>query len=343
MSRLVAIMSSVWLAILFLVAVPVYAVDTSPTITSFAPTGGRVGIDVVITGTYFTAASVVKFNGVLVAERTVTNATTITAIVPLLATSGKISVSTVYGTATSTSNFTVAPSITSFTPSEVCAGETVVITGRNFTGTTKVSAYTYTQGYDIDTTYIVDSDTQITATIIPSGYFSAGAICPSRLSVTNAGGTTTKTDTLTILMPASMLISVNPGGGYIGDLSTLDLSYTLTGPKQYSGRLLLDGGGKMVVLGIHPGIYTVSVSGSHWLKHNLGEISAWVAWPECRINIALANGDANGDGQVNLFDFVVLDSKFNKSDVMADLDGDGAVTLFDYTIIDQYFGAQADL
>ncbi len=60
------------------------------------------------------------------------------------------------------------------------------------------------------------------------------------------------------------------------------------------------------------------------------------------VNVSLANGDTNGDGQVNLFDFVVLDMNFGSYTPMADLDGDGQVNLFDYTIIDQNFGAQAD-
>ena len=56
----------------------------------------------------------------------------------------------------------------------------------------------------------------------------------------------------------------------------------------------------------------------------------------------LVNGDADGNNAVNLFDFVVLDSNFGKSDDMADLNGDGTVNLFDYVVIDQAFGAQGE-
>ncbi len=59
-------------------------------------------------------------------------------------------------------------------------------------------------------------------------------------------------------------------------------------------------------------------------------------------NFALTNGDADGDNQINLFDFVVLDQHFGSSDMMADLNGDGQVNLFDYVVIDQNFGAQGD-
>ncbi len=59
-------------------------------------------------------------------------------------------------------------------------------------------------------------------------------------------------------------------------------------------------------------------------------------------NVALSfiNGDADGDNQVTLFDYLVLDGAFGQAHTMADLDGDGQVTLFDYLIIDGSFGAQ---
>ena len=58
--------------------------------------------------------------------------------------------------------------------------------------------------------------------------------------------------------------------------------------------------------------------------------------------ITLPNGDADNDGQVNLFDIVELDKNFGSSTSPADLDGDGHINLFDYVVIDQNFGAQSD-
>jgi|SRR6267142_42663 len=78
----------------------------SPTITSFAPTSGRVGAIVQITGTNFGGASKVTFNGVS-ATFTVSSSTTIQATVPAAATTGTISVTTPAGIATSANNFTV--------------------------------------------------------------------------------------------------------------------------------------------------------------------------------------------------------------------------------------------
>jgi hypothetical protein len=86
--------------------VQIEGATSAPTITSFSPTSGPVGSSVTITGTNFTGATSVKFNGVT-ATFIVNSATKITATVPTGATTGPISVTTAGGTATSTSNFTV--------------------------------------------------------------------------------------------------------------------------------------------------------------------------------------------------------------------------------------------
>ncbi|HZC04494.1 MAG TPA: protease pro-enzyme activation domain-containing protein [Ktedonobacterales bacterium] len=78
----------------------------APTISSFSPTSGAVGAGVTITGTNFTGATAVTFNGTS-ASFTVASSTSISATVPTGATSGTISVTTPNGTATSASSFTV--------------------------------------------------------------------------------------------------------------------------------------------------------------------------------------------------------------------------------------------
>jgi hypothetical protein len=78
----------------------------APTISSFAPTSGSAGTSVTITGTNFTGATAVKFNGTA-ATFAVNSATQITATVASGATSGPISVTTPGGTATSASSFTI--------------------------------------------------------------------------------------------------------------------------------------------------------------------------------------------------------------------------------------------
>ena len=79
----------------------------TPTITSFTPTSGTVGSQVVITGMSLTGATAVKFGGIAATVFTVDSNTQITADVPSGAVTGKIAVITPGGTANSTTNFTV--------------------------------------------------------------------------------------------------------------------------------------------------------------------------------------------------------------------------------------------
>ena len=77
-----------------------------PGIVSFTPTGGGTNTGVTITGTNFSGAIAVRFNGTA-AEFTVDSATQITAHVPAGALSGPLSVTTPSGTAISADSFTV--------------------------------------------------------------------------------------------------------------------------------------------------------------------------------------------------------------------------------------------
>lgn len=53
----------------------------------------------------------------------------------------------------------------------------------------------------------------------------------------------------------------------------------------------------------------------------------------------LTSGDADSDGKITLFDYLILDRFFGQKGAMGDMDGDGEVTIFDYLIIDRNFGA----
>ncbi|MGH2518660.1 MAG: IPT/TIG domain-containing protein, partial [Chloroflexota bacterium] len=78
-----------------------------PAISGFSPTSGPVGTVLTLTGTGFTGATSVRFNGTAATAYTVASATRITATVPAGATSGPISVTTPNGSATSAASFTV--------------------------------------------------------------------------------------------------------------------------------------------------------------------------------------------------------------------------------------------
>ena len=171
------------------------ALAAAPTITSFSPTCGQVGTQVIITGTAFqdapSAVSAVAFNGTAATTFTVNSDTQITATVPTGATSGPIAVTDSEGTATSTTNFVVAtaagPCISTFTPTSGNPGTVVTITGGGFSGATAV-----TFGGVAATTFTVDSPTQITATV------PASAVTGPIVVTTSAGsGTSSSNFTVT--------------------------------------------------------------------------------------------------------------------------------------------------
>jgi len=81
----------------------------TPQITSFNPPGGPVGTPVTITGVSLTQATRVSFGGVKATTFTVNSDTQVTATVPTGAVTGKITIATAGGTATSAASFTVTP------------------------------------------------------------------------------------------------------------------------------------------------------------------------------------------------------------------------------------------
>ena len=84
--------------------------DGTPAIASFAPATAAPGASVVLTGTNLGGATSVKFNATEATSFTVDSNTQITAVVPSTATSGSLSVTTDFGTANSTTSFTLLQS-----------------------------------------------------------------------------------------------------------------------------------------------------------------------------------------------------------------------------------------
>ncbi|HEY8898612.1 MAG TPA: IPT/TIG domain-containing protein [Niastella sp.] len=121
-----------------------------PTITSISPASATEGEAVTITGTNFTNTANVSFGGTAATSFTVVSPTEITAIVGK-GSSGNVSVTTPVGTANIT-GFTYVlpkPTIVGFAPQKAAKGNTLTITGTNFTnasivslGGTPVASYT---------------------------------------------------------------------------------------------------------------------------------------------------------------------------------------------------------
>lgn len=114
---------------------------TSSQVAVFAlePNSGPVGAQVTIQGANFAATAsqnAVTFNGTA-ATITSASSTQLVVSVPAGATSGQITVTAPAGSATSSESFTVQassglPTITSFTPALISAGQPVTVTGANF-------------------------------------------------------------------------------------------------------------------------------------------------------------------------------------------------------------------
>jgi hypothetical protein len=190
-----------------------------PTISSFSPNKGAVGINVTINGTNFTGVTAVMFNGTS-ASFTVNSSIKITAKVPAGATTGPISVTAPGGTATSATNFTAAPQITSFTPSIGAVGTVVTIKGVNFIGATAVKFH------GASAKYTVDSSTQITATVPANA--TTGPI-----SVTTAAGTGTNATNFTV---APRISSFTPTSGRVGTNATINgANFTGTTAVKFNG------------------------------------------------------------------------------------------------------------
>ena len=177
-----------------------------PVITSFAPAKGPVGTLVTLTGTDFTGATAVAFNGTAASSFTVVNATTITATVPGGATNGSISVTTPAGTAISTGKFYLPPTLTSFSPVSGPQGTVVKLTGTNFTGATTIKF-----NGRIASSFTVVNDSLI-STMVPIGA-TTGTIV-----VYTPGGTATSAEKFTVtIMRPDLWLRTSSDSVYLGD------------------------------------------------------------------------------------------------------------------------------
>ncbi len=177
-----------------------------PVITSFTPVSGFNGTSVTITGNNFNNASAVSFGGTPAASFTVNSPTTITAFLST-GSSGSVSVTTPFGTG-SLSGFTYAPVpiVFSFTPTTAATGNSVSISGLNFTGTTAVSF----GGVPASGFTVVDQN-NITAVV---GIGASGDV-----AVTNAFGTASKPGFTYI--PQPVITSFTPLSAGAGGVVTI--------------------------------------------------------------------------------------------------------------------------
>jgi uncharacterized repeat protein (TIGR03803 family) len=148
---------------------------------------GKVGAFIGIFGQGFTGTTRVAFGGTP-ATYTVSSDTYLTAKVPAGALTGPVTVATPGGTLTSNKKFRVIPQITSFNPTSGSPTTVVTITGVSLTQTSEV-----TFGGVKATTFTVNSDTQVTATV-PTGAKTG------KIGITTAGGAATSATSFTVTL-----------------------------------------------------------------------------------------------------------------------------------------------
>jgi hypothetical protein len=202
----------------------------APSITGVDPTSGPVGTPVTLTGSGFTGASDVSFNGVS-AGFNIVSGTQVATNVPVGATTGPISVTTSSGTTATSDSFTVTepppqpvpppqPSIDTTDPISGPVGAPVTLIGSAFTGTSDVSFN------GVSAAFTVDSDTQIT-TNVPAGA-TTGTVW-----VTTMGGTATSVSSFTVTVPAPSITAVSPTSGPVSTPVTIT-GANLTGASAVS-------------------------------------------------------------------------------------------------------------
>ena len=145
----------------------------------------KVGKSIGFLGQGLTGTTKVSFNGVSASFKVVSD-TYLTATVPSGTTAGFVTITTPSGTLKSNRKFLVIPALLSFTPSSGTVGTPVTITGTSFTGASKVAF-----GGVSATTFTVNSDTQITATV-PTGAVTG------KIQVTTPGGVATSATNFTV-------------------------------------------------------------------------------------------------------------------------------------------------
>jgi hypothetical protein len=215
----------------------------APTISSFTPTTAAVGASITITGTSFTGATAVAFNGVG-ASFTVNSAAIITAVVPVGVTTGKVSVTTPTGTALSSSNFTPGP------PAVLSVA--VPADGTYGVGQALDFLVTYDQAVTVNTAggtprltltvgslarqvpYLSGSGSRALTFryVVPPGDLDANGVVLGS-AITLGGGTIRNADNVTVLL---MLNNVASTTGVLVDgvVPTVALSSTATSPTSTS-------------------------------------------------------------------------------------------------------------
>ncbi len=190
-----------------------------PLVTAVTPNGGPSTGDqsVVISGTGFLSATDVQFGSVAASSFTVNSDTQITAITPAHAV-GQVGITVTNDvgsyTLANAYTFDTVPTITALNPpaTSITGGTSVLITG---TGFTTASAVNF--GTTPATSFVIHSDTQITAIAPPSTALLINGSTVVNVTVTNSSGTTPETSASEFTYTeAPTITSISPDAGSVG-------------------------------------------------------------------------------------------------------------------------------
>jgi hypothetical protein len=186
-----------------------------PVITSLTPPSGFAGDTVIINGSNFLDATAVRF-GSTTASFVIESNTRIRVTVPAGTVGTTVAVKVTNITVDSNTNITYAyaiptSTITSVSPNSGFAGDTITITGTNFSSVTSVRI-----GNNVAGSLSIKSDTSMTVTV-PSG------ISGSTVSVVAFSGTLASNNniTFTYSIPVPTISLVSPSSGFVGQTVTI--------------------------------------------------------------------------------------------------------------------------
>lgn len=140
-------------------------------------------------------------------------------------------------------------------------------------------------------------------------------------------------------------------GNYLGPIAGTQLTVEVRNPGSTipldTYTTTLDAAGQYAISTNRQGTFDVAVKATHWLRKVAHNVVLGLDGAN-NVNLALINGDANGDNSVGLSDFAALRQALGSMpgspnwNPNADFDGNGSVGLGDYSILRLGFGKVGD-
>ena len=199
----------------------------APLISSFNPPNGTIGTSVAIHGENLIDVTNVTFGGVRSLSFQATSPSQITAVVPVGASNGPVSVRNPYGVATTTTNFHLPPIISSLNPTSAPLGGTITVAGTNLSGATEVRFHGQLANFTVVNNGAVTAVVPLTAT---NGF----------VTILTPGGVTNSPAPFIIMPSADLAVSIalDRDPSVVNEILLLSASVTNKGPNTASNVVL---------------------------------------------------------------------------------------------------------